>query len=127
MQNDATQPYVVRGIRDNLKQVFINLSMNAVEALSAHEGGIIKVDYVIPDDKTVGVVVNNNGPLISPDALSSIFDPFFTTKESGSGLGLSIAFDIVKQHAGEITVDNDPDRGVTFTVWLPLADKNQSE
>lgn len=126
-QNDAPQQCIVRGIRDNLKQVFINLSMNAIEAMSVNKGGVIQVDYVIREDKTLGIMMGNNGPLIPVDALSSIFDPFFTTKDSGGGLGLSIAFDIVKQHMGEITVENDPEKGVIFTVWLPLVNKDQSE
>lgn len=126
-QNDVPQQYIVKGIRDNLKQVFINLSMNAIEAMSVNKGGVIQVDFVIRDNKTLGIMMNNTGPLIPTDALSSIFDPFFTTKESGGGLGLSIAFDIVKQHKGEITVENNPDKGVIFTVWLPLANNDQSE
>lgn len=126
-QNDPPDLCQVRGIRDNLKQVFLNLTINAIEAMSVNNGGVITVNYVLRDDRTIGVAMNNNGPRIPADALSNIFDPFFTTKESGSGLGLSIAFDIIKQHAGEITVENGIENGVTFTVWLPLADQNQSE
>ena len=68
----------------------------------------------------MGLEFHNTGAPISEDALPFIFDPFFTTKRNGTGLGLSISYDIVRQHQGEILVESDPGRGVTFTVWLPL-------
>jgi signal transduction histidine kinase len=69
----------------------------------------------------VSINFHNTGPLISDEALPLIFDPFFTTKRNGSGLGLSISYDIIRQHQGEILVENAPEKGVTFTVWLPIA------
>ena len=69
----------------------------------------------------VGVDFHNTGPPISEEALPFIFDPFFTTKKNGTGLGLSISYDIVRQHQGEILVESAPGKGVTFTVWLPVA------
>jgi signal transduction histidine kinase len=68
----------------------------------------------------VGVDFHNTGPLISDESVPHIFDPFFTTKKNGTGLGLSISYDIIRQHQGEILLDNEPGKGVTFTVWLPL-------
>jgi signal transduction histidine kinase len=56
-----------------------------------------------------------------------IFDPFFTTKPNGTGLGLSISYDIIRQHRGEIVVESLPARGVTFTVWLPVAPAGEQE
>jgi signal transduction histidine kinase len=64
---------------------------------------------------------HNTGSSISEEALPFIFDPFFTTKKNGTGLGLSITYDIIRQHQGEIVVASAPDQGVTFTIWLPLA------
>jgi signal transduction histidine kinase len=69
----------------------------------------------------VGIDFHNTGPLIADEALPLIFDPFFTNKGGGTGLGLSISDDIIRQHQGEIVVESEPGKGVTFTVWLPLA------
>jgi signal transduction histidine kinase len=64
--------------------------------------------------------------LISDEALPLIFDPFFTTKKNGSGLGLSISYDIIRHHHGELLVESAPEKGVTFTVWLPQAPFKES-
>jgi PAS domain S-box-containing protein len=121
-QADGLQPCMVLAVRNNLKQVFINLCLNAMEAMEADRKGIITVSLrSSPDGKRVGIDFHNTGPPISDEALPLIFDPFYTTKKNGMGLGLSITYDIVRQHRGEILVESAPGRGVTFTVWLPLA------
>jgi PAS domain S-box-containing protein len=112
----------VLAVRNNLKQVFINLCLNAMEAMEADQGGKITVNlHASPEGQRLGVDFHNTGPLISDEALPLIFDPFFTTKRNGTGLGLSISYDIIRQHQGEILVESAPGEGVTFTVWLPLA------
>ena len=121
-QADGLQPYMVLAVRNNLKQVFINLCLNAMEAMEADQEGRITVSLrASQDGRRVGVDVHNTGPLITEEALPLIFDPFFTTKRNGTGLGLSISYDIIRQHQGEILVESAPGKGVTFTVWLPLA------
>jgi PAS domain S-box-containing protein len=121
-QVDELQTYMVNGIRNNLKQVFINLCLNAMEAMEAEEEGKITVSLrTSQDGRRVGVDFHNTGSQISEEVLPHIFEPFFTTKENGSGLGLSISYDIIRQHQGEIRVESVPGEGVTFTVWLPLA------
>jgi PAS domain S-box-containing protein len=121
-QVDGLQPHTVLAVRDNLKQVFINLCLNAMEAMEGDQGGRITVGlHLSPEGRRVGVDFHNTGPLITEDALPLIFDPFFTTKKNGTGLGLSISYDIIRQHQGEILVESTPGRGVTFTVWLPHA------
>ena len=121
-QADGLQPYTVLAVRNNLKQVFINLCLNAMEAMEADQKGRLTVSlHASPDGQRVGVDFHNTGPLISDEALPLIFDPFFTTKRNGTGLGLSISYDIIRQHQGEILVESVPGKGVTFTVWLPLA------
>ncbi len=116
------QPYTVIAVRNNLKQVFINLCLNALEAMEADQGGKLTVGLRVNQDaQRVGVDFHNTGPLITEQAMPLIFDPFFTTKRNGTGLGLSVSYDIIRQHQGEILVENAPGRGVTFTVWLPLA------
>jgi PAS domain S-box-containing protein len=123
-QADGFQPYTVLGVHNNLKQVFINLCLNAMEAMETmeedQEGKITVSLHPSPDGQRVGIDFHNNGPLIGEDALPLIFDPFFTTKINGMGLGLSISYDIIRQHKGEILVESVPEKGVTFTVWLPL-------
>ena len=119
--SQTNRPCTVLAIQDNLKQVFINLFMNAMEAMAVDKKGKISVHYNFEQSPgMVGVEIHNTGPLIPQEDVVHIFEPFFTTKGLGSGLGLSICFDIIKQHSGEITVRNDPETGVTFTVWLPL-------
>jgi PAS domain S-box-containing protein len=121
-QVDGFQPYTVLAVRNNLKQVFINLCLNAMEAMEAEQEGKLTVSlHASQDSQRMGVDFHNTGPLISDADLPLIFDPFFTTKRDGSGLGLSISYDIIRQHRGEILVESVPGKGVTFTVWLPLA------
>jgi signal transduction histidine kinase len=119
---DVLQRYNVLAVRNNLKQVFINLGLNAMEAMETDQKGRLTVSLCVSQDgKRVGVDFHNTGPLISTGSLPLIFDPFFTTKRNGTGLGLSISYDIIRQHQGEIFVESVPAKGVTFTLWLPHA------
>jgi two-component system NtrC family sensor kinase len=116
---------------DQLSQVFLNLSLNAVEAM-AH-GGRLRIEVSIaarrnplrPDDaesEYASVLFADSGHGIPPDVLTQVFDPFFTTKDvgEGSGLGLSIAYGIVQEHGGWIDVVSAVDQGTRITVNLPL-------
>jgi PAS domain S-box-containing protein len=119
-QVDDLQSYIVLAVRNNLKQVFINLCVNAMEALEGEQGSKITVSLrASQDGQRVGVDFHNTGSPIPGEALPFIFDPYFTTKKNGTGLGLSISYDIIRQHQGEIVVESGPGQGVTFTVWLP--------
>ena len=119
---DGSQSYTVFAVHNHLKQVFINLCLNAMEAMEADQRGKFTVSlHTSQDRQRVGIDFHNTGPLIPEDAVPLIFDPFFTAKEGGSGLGLYISYDIIRQHQGEILVESAPGKGVTFTVWLPLA------
>lgn len=104
-------------IRDQIKQVLLNLSLNAVEAMK--HGGTLSIKTYRAEDNGIMLEVRDNGPGIAPDILPFIFDPFFTTKEGGTGLGLSITYDIVQRHKGKIQVKSDPGIETTFCVWLP--------
>ena len=128
-QRDGLQAYTVSAVRDKLKQVFINLCLNAIEAMEAEQNGKITVNlHASPDGRRVAIDFHNTGHLIAKEDLSHIFDPFFTTKQKGTGLGLSISYDIIRQHQGEILVESEPGKGVIFTVWLPLeASKDAGE
>jgi two-component system NtrC family sensor kinase len=102
-----------------LGQVFLNLLLNAVDAVTA--AGEIRFESDVAED-SIRVRVSDNGRGIAAELLPRIFDPFFTTKAvgSGTGLGLTVSNDIVKAHGGRIEVDSSVGKGSTFTVWLPI-------
>lgn len=108
----------VLGLPDQLKQVTLNLVMNAVEAMKG--GGKLTVTTRCNNAGEAVLTVANTGPHIAPEILPHIFDAFVTDKESGTGLGLTITYDIVQRHHGRIIAENNPHGGVIFTVWLPI-------
>jgi PAS domain S-box-containing protein len=113
--------YAVTGVVDQLKQVFLNLGLNAADAMRPN-GGTLRVEVLLRNDgRQVGVAFRDSGVGIDPADLPNLFDPFFITKETGVGLGLAICYDIIHKHGGNIAVDSQPGQGATFTVWLPLA------
>jgi two-component system, NtrC family, sensor kinase len=115
----ATAP-VVLGIEYKLQQVFLNLFLNARDAMP--KGGWLSiVTRSSPEGAIVEVADTGSG--IPVDQLSRIYDPFFTTKEigKGTGLGLSITYGIVQEHGGTITCDSSMGQGTRFTLTLPLA------
>ena len=103
-----------------LRQVLLNLMINAVEAMP--EGGILTLRTLSEPDKTVAVEVQDTGLGIPEENLSKLFTPFFTTKPigKGTGLGLALAYGIVKMHRGQITVRSEIGRGSTFSIHLPV-------
>ena len=112
-------PVFVQGSLDQLRQVFLNLIVNASDAVG--DAGSIEIRLEAREGRAVVSVVDD-GPGIEPGILDRIFDPFFTTKPpgKGTGLGLSISYDIVRRHGGEIQVESEPGRGSVFRVVLPL-------
>jgi signal transduction histidine kinase len=103
--------------RTLLRQAILNLIKNGLEALSA--GGELTLASH-RDSDAVEIVVADTGGGIPAEVAGRLFEPFFTTKPQGTGLGLSIARQIVEEHGGEIRWANQPGRGVTFTIRLPL-------
>jgi two-component system NtrC family sensor kinase len=101
-----------------LRQAFVNVAMNACEAMEG--GGTLRIE-TRPGGRGVEVVFADTGPGIPPERLQKIFDPFFTTKEKGTGLGLSVVYGIVERHGGRVHVDSEVGAGTTFTLELPLA------
>jgi two-component system NtrC family sensor kinase len=108
-----------------LKQVLMNLVINALHATAAVKDPILEV-AVNRRDNSVWITVRDNGTGIPEEILGRIFDPFFTTKSpnKGSGLGLSICSSIARKYGGDISVESEPGKGASFTVSFPAAAEN---
>jgi two-component system cell cycle sensor histidine kinase/response regulator CckA len=116
-----------------LQQVFLNIMVNAEQALrQSNKGGHLTVrteSKEVEENKWAVVTIIDDGPGIPPEVIGRIFDPFFTTKEvgEGTGLGLSISYGIVKEHGGGIKVESRPGQGTTFLIELPSEPPMQVE
>lgn len=116
----GTGPVVVNADPNQLRQVFLNLLFNAIEA-QPHGGEVrvgVRLDRLIPTDPHLVVTVTDTGPGV-PDIGDRIFEPFVSTKESGLGLGLSICRRIAEGHGGTLTAASRPGGGAVFTLRLP--------
>jgi signal transduction histidine kinase len=114
LQSDLPE---LRADADQLQQVFINLIVNAVQAMP--EGGTLTVSTRSTEYHVIAEVADT-GVGMSEEDLERLFQPFFTTKERGIGLGLSVSHSIIEAHRGKIAVSSEPGRGTRFTVELPL-------
>lgn len=111
----------VEGDPDQLRQVFLNLFYNAVQAMEG--GGQLTVTTAIEQFGAVPYVraeVRDTGPGVTSDVIGNIFKPFFTTKKSGTGLGLAITHKIITNHGGSIDIINRPEGGASFIVEIPV-------
>ena len=115
-----------------ISQVIQNLVLNSSQAMP--EGGTIHIsmdnielvtDVKVPleEGRYVKIVIQDKGTGMSEEHLTSIFDPYFTTKDTGRGLGLSIAYSVVKSHKGHISVESEIGAGTTFTIYLPASER----
>ena len=122
---DSSLP-LVTGNPNQLKQVFMNMMVNAAEAIPKGGGDLIISTNISADKSLVLISFQDTGTGISPEIQSKIFDPFFTTKEvgKGTGLGLSTSYGIVQSHHGNIDIESDTGKGTTFTILLPLSIEN---
>jgi two-component system, NtrC family, sensor kinase len=109
----------IRGSETQLSQVFLNLIVNAAQAMT--EGGSIRI-HTTASENGYTIRISDTGPGIPQDVMESIFEPFFTTKPAGqgTGLGLAISQDIVRRHGGSIEVESSLGKGTTFTLALPV-------
>jgi two-component system NtrC family sensor kinase len=114
----------IQGNAGRLQQVFLNLFLNAKDAMPG--GGTLRV--ATQNGESVSVCVSDTGSGIAPEHIQRIYDPFFTTKTSphegqarGTGLGLSVTYGIIQEHAGKIRVESRPGAGTTFTLDFPLS------
>ena len=109
----------VNGDSGMLRQAFLNLAINACQAMP--HGGVLRISCAAASRQRVQVKVEDTGLGIKPDHLDKIFDLYFTTKDHGTGIGLSMVYRIVQLHDGEIEVESTPGRGTTFRVLLQQA------
>ncbi|HLY25282.1 MAG TPA: response regulator [Aggregatilineales bacterium] len=107
----------VLGNADQLKQVFLNLVVNAMEAMP--DGGSLDISSVDQGGYLV-VIVKDTGTGITAEQLPQVFDPFFTTKSDGTGLGLSVTYGIIEAHSGQIEAESEPGHFTQFKVKLPI-------
>jgi two-component system, LuxR family, sensor kinase FixL len=113
----SPEPLFILGDPDQLKQVFLNLLQNAIDAMN----GVGQIRITLqPNGLRAEIEISDSGPGISPEMVEKIFDPFFTTKPEGTGLGLAITKNIIQEHGGEISVRSDTTAGSCFLVRLPL-------
>lgn len=108
--------------RRHMKQAILNLAKNAMAAM--HSGGRLGFG-LSGGDEAVRIMVSDTGIGMQPDVVARIFEPYFTTKETGTGLGLTITFKIVREHRGEIAVDSAPGKGSVFTITLPVPQREK--
>jgi two-component system, LuxR family, sensor kinase FixL len=120
----ATGLPAIRGDAVHLQQMLLNLMLNGMEALgqAPEDDRRILVRTAQAGDSGVELAISDTGPGIPPELLPRLFESFFTSKRSGMGLGLSIARSVVEAHGGRIRAENNPDRGATFRVSLPVVD-----
>jgi len=113
-------------VSSQLNQVFLNLLMNAVQAIEDHGRITLRTGQ---EEENVWVEVEDTGKGIKPEHLERIFEPFFTTKPvgAGTGLGLSLSYGIVQKHGGRIEVKSTQGKGTTMRVWLPLKADNAGQ
>jgi two-component system NtrC family sensor kinase len=117
-RNFAAGLPLIRADGDQLRQVAINLILNAGAAMP--QGGVLTVSTRQVDSKFVEIEFSDSGVGMAPEQLEQIFEPFYTTKARGTGLGLAITRQIIDFHHGRIKVHSTPDQGTTFVVTLPL-------
>jgi len=125
IEKDFQEVPAVRADTSQLQQVFLNLFLNAIDAMP--NGGTLGVRSVLEKDGgRVRIEISDSGKGIREDLLDKVFQPFFTTKAKGSGLGLAISRQLVEQHGGSIGVANRPEGGVMFTIRLPAKGEGEA-
>jgi len=122
VQEVRSDSLLARLDKSGMQQVLLNLFMNSIQAMQ--KGGQLKVRIGaadVPDEARIDVIDNGEG--ILPEHIDQIFDPFFTTKKEGvgTGLGLSVSYNIVKKNGGRMQVESRPGAGTCFSIFLPLA------
>jgi signal transduction histidine kinase len=121
LELDEAEPLQVYGNEVQLRQVLLNLVMNAIESMKpvADRPRLLRVMSNAFSSGSVSISIEDTGPGIEPNNITKLFDPFFTTKPSGMGLGLSICKSIVEAHDGNLTAEAAGQYGARFRIVLP--------
>ncbi|MDP4550560.1 histidine kinase N-terminal domain-containing protein [Alkalihalobacillus macyae] len=122
IHNNIPEKLNIFGQQDKLRQVFLNIMMNSIDALKETTGPRRIELHCDQDEEMVNIYLTNNGPRIPAETLKTIFEPFYTTKELGTGIGLYVCRKIIQNHQGRISC-HSVDEYTTFKVSLPLAEK----
>lgn len=118
LELDDTIP-MISGDEEKLRQVFLNFIKNSQEAIGDGRSGSIILRTKFKEDAVI-IQIQDDGPGISPEEISHIFEPYYTTKIDGTGLGLPVAYKIIKEHRGDIQVCSLQGEGVCFSIALPV-------
>ncbi|MFC3883318.1 sensor histidine kinase [Bacillus songklensis] len=111
-------PIFIHCTKDQIKQVLLNLTKNALDSMTT--GGILRLS-VTKDDHHCTIKVKDTGTGIPPEQLKKIFHPFFTSKDTGTGLGLMVCKRIVEMYGGTISIESIVNKGTEVSVKLPLS------
>jgi C4-dicarboxylate-specific signal transduction histidine kinase len=120
-QQLAPEPLTTEGDRVQLRQVVLNVVVNALDALGGSSGGRVVIRTERMEGGFLRASISDNGPGVRAIDTGDVFKPFYTTKENGLGMGLSIARSILESHGGAISVRANGDGGATFEFTLPSA------
>jgi PAS domain S-box-containing protein len=122
VKTEAAQNISIPIVPDQIRQVLLNLVMNAIDAMP--NGGELHISVRGTEEPRQGaaIAVRDTGDGIPPEVMEHLFELFYTTKENGVGLGLHISQQIVQQHDGTIEVHSEPGQGTEFSIWLPAKD-----
>lgn len=118
VKTDFTGPFLAKGEEHHLKQVFINLLKNAIEAME--DGGTLQISTQLSETDNLMIYFKDEGPGIPPHLAERVFEPFYTTKATGTGLGLLISQKITQEHGGSLSIQNHKEKGACVIVTLPL-------
>jgi len=113
----ARGPVMIEADPDQLKQVFLNILYNAIEAIQ--DDGKIRISSSVAA-REAEIIIADNGPGIPPELQEKIFDPFYTTKRDGTGLGLAISKNIIQDHGGSLDLQSQSGKGTAFVIRLPI-------
>lgn len=128
IETEIAKNLTLKGDPAQLKQMFWNIIINAVEAINGKGKITIKAEEIKDKEGNIlAIIISDTGSGISPDIIGSIFDPFFTTKEKGTGLGLTIAHKIAQSHGGRIMVESAVGKGTEFTITIPIQEATKAE
>jgi signal transduction histidine kinase len=114
----------IPGLGNQLRQVILNLFMNAADAMSNGGRLIVSTNWLV-ENREILITVADTGAGIDEAVLPKIFEAFITSKERGTGLGLAISYEIILKHGGHIQAENNPGGGATFRIWLPAGNGDQ--